>query len=250
MKATILEPYSAGHRLHFVRLVAEAFVEMGAEVTLATLNETLESQESNTYLRDILDELDIHVLTETKKNVGNDPSRSNGIASKQTAWFQDVLKRKPAEKLLIPTASQFQPFLLRSAIRWRSWAKETSVEALFLGPGFGYSFGSLKRKVGNAIQLNVASRLPVDRYFHLDSQQLEEVQRHSRRPDSHYVVMPDPAPQSKPIDPHKARQRLKLPMQGHYSLLAGAISKSKGAIKILESLLCLSDQTAKDLRVL
>lgn len=231
MKITIFEPYSSGHRLHFVRLVAEAFLEIGLRPTWVTTSDALHSQEATTHLASCIDELDIIDLkTKIHRN-------RCGVVLEQMRLFSEMLRKSAPKRILIPTASQFIEAIIASRYMTKYCETNISIEALFLGPGFGYQFRRRRRNLWNRVQLEVSKLLPVESYFHLDPFQLQIVENKfaSSKGKTQFTVMPDPAPRPITMDVEDARKALGIPVVGTYMLMTGGISRQKGAIALLNA---------------
>lgn len=245
MNAMIFEPYAAGHRLHFASLVCQAFESIGVDCIFATTQQTIESDEFATHLASHIASSQLFVLS---------PAKTDGRVSKirvQARWMKDAVTQVQPDKFLIPTASQLSESLIYAWTRgWLSY-DAVSIEALFLGPGYGYPQPTLRQTFLHKAQSMLERRLPVDRYSHLDPYQLAQINgstagEHSER----FFVMPDPAPPASTLTKTAARQSLQIPTKGCYGIVTGGISARKGVSLLIQAIQQSRDRLPADARLL
>lgn len=244
MKPVILEPFASGHRLHFVRLVIEAFLEIGCRPTLATHPSTTQTPESQIHLGDLVGKFDILELKPLQKTGRLERikffAKCLGELSQAESW----------DKLLIPTASQFSESLIYANLTRAFHCGKISTEALFLGPGYGYANRRLPQRLLHQVQLKLEANLGLDVYSHLDPFQLVKVSQSSRMSKTRFRTMPDPAPPVVTHDIEIARKELGLPVDGRIGLIAGGISEQKGVFSLLDGFARSQDRLNSDDRIL
>ena len=210
----LFEPDHSGHRLHYVRLIAEAAVEAGHEVTLATTRAARSTPPYLEFIGSLEESIDVDAWIEGEAGLG----LRNAIG--RVAWLRESVRRSSPDHVLIPFADGLaQPLgvVRRSGI---ARLPDVPMRGLLFRCGAAYP-GATWRQRASA---RAATLYPWDRLFHLDEVAVNWYQQRGQRLE----VMPDPIDAPDCTDRVLARNRLGVPPEGVVIGTAGVLDGRKG----------------------
>jgi len=231
MTVLIYEPNAAGHRFHYVSLLAAGLQEIGVRPLLATTRGALQSDHFATHLSEIC-----HQKCPSGKDVSLEVFEVDKRASQfdlgEGKRFSEAIKSVCPEHLFVPTASQFTAALGKYFLLRKSFGKPgMGAEGIHTGPGYAYPV-SLSQKLKNRSCMEIERRLPWTKYGHIDPFQLNAI-RGRFGSSSKYQVTPDPAPTPPKLTKQQVRSHFGIPEDGSYLGCMATISVSKGILELL-----------------
>lgn len=223
MHCLVFEADHTGHRLNYVRLVAEAACAVGCRVTVVISADAIGSAEYQTHLASMRDRLDLDASCHLLRT-----SLPAMAQSKQVQLRAAIARHRP-DHVFVPYADQLAQLMgLRGIGGDRLGPKDLQIEGLLMRGGFAYpSAGWPSYLKQQAFYLSLAG-YPWTLLHHIDPIVYNYVQKRGGRLAHMMRLCPDPVEPPLTLDKAEARRQLRIPEDGRYVGTAGALDSRKG----------------------
>lgn len=229
MKTMVFEPDPSGHRLYFVRLIAEALVSLGHDVLLVTSRRAPSTVTWREYVEPIASSVAVVTV-----DLPVDPSPVR-FAIEQSRCLTECVSRLTPDHVYLPYGDGLsQIAALSPSLRWALHRRATTVEALILRARFAYPADGIKGRTTRAASALSVKHSPWTLVHYLDPLAVESAYWLNATTRG-LCLMPEPVEQLEPVPREDARSALGLKRDGHWIVLAGGIDERKGASSLLKA---------------
>lgn len=231
MRTLIFEPNYRGHRLHYVRLIADALLIQGHEVEIALSRDAVRSIEFDVHLSSL--PARFHELNSDSES----PGTTWGIAGRKLRAFSDLLRRSEVDHVYIPYGDGMtQRGAAEALLRIRRGVPSVFTEGLQLRGHFAYPGRDPRSRILSRLTNELMIRSPWDRVHVLDPLAYERLERQARESgrSSKFDLIPEPVELDLGRSRAEARERIGLDPRARYVGAVGAIdNKRKGSDLLL-----------------
>jgi glycosyltransferase involved in cell wall biosynthesis len=229
MRVLLFEPDNQGHRLTYVRYVAEALLAAGCEVVLTTADYVPPSIEFKTQLS--------HLLPRIKVDPWITPGCSNFKGPlkgfRHTAFLvEESIRRNQPDHVIVVMADGVSQAL---GVFPRSIPKGLEIEGLFMRGRWAYKSNSLKQKIRTLVSTSLTQRAPWTRLLHLDEFAVEALKRRGGRIARISQLMPHAIEPPANLSRRQARAILGLDPDAIFFSAIGVLDRRKGIDVLLQA---------------
>jgi glycosyltransferase involved in cell wall biosynthesis len=229
MHILIFEPRYKGHHLLYVQMLIPALLEAGCRVTLAASPEVYRSAEYagrlECFARDV------------EELKGLPPLEGGGEATRRmVAQLRAAVGTSRPDRVWAPTADGLVQRLGIMALRGGcGFLREIALDANLLRCRFAYPSARVLDRAKLAMVRQTIAAAPVSRLLTIDAVACERLRAAGGRLGRRIEMIPDPL-EGVSIPPRdEAKQRLGLPVNGRFLVLAGVLDDRKGVGRLLEA---------------
>jgi glycosyltransferase involved in cell wall biosynthesis len=223
----IFERDVTGHRLHHVRHLTEALVEIGCDVTLALQEDARDSEEYGVHLKS----LEPHFKFQ--------PGPRARPSSLKTGWLfgndlMETMRATKADRVYI-TCTEYltQAAALRCLVTARKRIPGSPIEGHLNRGNYAYPYESLRDMVRFEVARRLALRSPWHITHLLDPWVWDELKNH--RVQTEFRVIPEPVEPLPVMSREDARRTLGVPLDGRYVSMIGGLQPNKGVGQMLQA---------------
>jgi glycosyltransferase involved in cell wall biosynthesis len=221
----IFERDVTGHRLHHVRHLAEALLELGCRVTLALQDDAPNTEEYRVHLK----ALEPHF--EFSPGPRAEPS------SLKSGWrfgndlMETMRVNKPDRVYITCTEYLTQAAALRCLVTGRKHFPGAPVEGHLNRGTYAYPYETMRDVIRGEVSRRLAQRSPWHITHLLDPWVWDELKQLPSRTE--FRVIPEPVEPLPEISREDARRTLRIPVAGRYVSMIGGLRPSKGLEQLL-----------------
>ena len=235
LRVAIFEPDASGHRLHHVRLLAEAVNAMaGATPVTVTSDAALHSEPYQVHLAGLRDEVRHDVVPiGSGGRLGPPDAKANALIG--------YLRENETHHVIVPYADGLTQCLGLRALQGRFRRKQgVEIEGLLMRGLFAYAEPSgfvqrAREAVRRQAWLRLTAAAPLDVVHWLDPIPYREIASRGGGLARRSALMPEPVEAIEDVGPREARERLGLPVDGRLIGCVGGIDRRKGCDRLIEA---------------
>lgn len=227
MKVMIFEPISGGHHLHYVKVLTEGLLNLGAEVLWALPTGSLKTEEFQVHLAALSNRI---AFTRSVPPLVTANFRGWRSASKV---LLDLTSEVRPDRVMLPYTGGL-PAALGS--RLRPWPfHDVKLEGLVMRGAWAYPATTYRAAVQNRLNLRLLLRVPWDRLHILDPLVFAWLTDYRIWGYERCRLIPEPVESIARVPPEKARAQLGLPPDGRWLVVTGMQDRRKGSDLLLNA---------------
>jgi len=230
LKLLLFEAGYKGHRLPYLAKMLPAFIDVGAEVTIALPADCICHEEYQQNISPFENQTTIDAWL---------PSFSMSPAKKsitKVKLLKNAIARSKPDHLVIPHADGLaQSWTAMSCVKQVSFPKELSTEILVMRGSFAYTSSGWKQKLAGQASRWAMTHGKWDRVHLIDPLVYEAIKPDIRRRQN-INLLPDAVEPPIEIDPKSARSELGIPTDGRYMVAVGALDERKGIDRLVHAM--------------
>jgi glycosyltransferase involved in cell wall biosynthesis len=226
LKCLVFEPDAGGHRLQYVRHLADALLQIGCRVSLVLQSDARERAEFRVHLEPL--ESHVELLPRLNPRQGNQLSVRRERARELLESIADLR----ADWVYVPYADGItQAATIERLLYGSRRFHQAPIEALLMRGRYAYPARSARDRIMAAVNRWLTLRNPWHVTHLVDPWVYEALDLPST--DRRFRLIPEAVEERNPIDRTEARRRLKIPTVGRYVAMVGALEPHKGIEELL-----------------
>jgi glycosyltransferase involved in cell wall biosynthesis len=221
VKCLIYERDAAGHRLHHVRHLAEALLDVGCEVVVSLQSDVRSRDEFKVHLQ----HLEAQIQLRTNLNPEHKPDYFS-VARRVDEVVEATRAERP-DWVYIPYADMLtQAAAVRAVLHGGRDLRATPIEGQIMRGRYAYPDKSLPGRLGSSVRRWLTRRSPWRVTHVLDPWVFDKLRGTGRTTE--FRLIPDPINPLPDLDRADARRKLGIPTDGRYIATAGVLDERKG----------------------
>jgi glycosyltransferase involved in cell wall biosynthesis len=222
----VFEPDVGGHRLQHVRHLADALLEIGCRVSLVLQSDVRQRAEYRVHLQPLESHIELHPRL--------NPRQGNrlGVRRERVEELLESIDDLRADWVYVPYADGItQVATIEQRLHGKGRFSQAPIEAQLMRGRYAYPAHSMRDRVLAAVNRWLTLRNP----WHVTHLLDPWVYRALDMPpqERRFRLIPEPVEERSPMDRMEARQILKIPIEGRYVAMVGALESHKGIEQLL-----------------